>query len=65
MKTYVALIRVEAQNPQHMSRYGNRTIIVYANSKGLGEPAHPRSLAGTCAVRSHKRKDKGKLQPKN
>ena len=34
--------------------HGKSVLIAYANSKGSGEPAHPRSLARTYAVRSRK-----------
>ena len=44
--------------------HGKRASIAYANSKGSGEPAHPRSLARTCAFRSCKLMAKGKHQPK-
>ena len=32
-------------------RNGKRTVMAYANSKGLGEPAHCRSFTRTYAVR--------------
>ena len=35
--------------------HGKRIVIADANSTGSGEPAHARSLARTCAVRSRKR----------
>ena len=35
-------------------RQANLVLIVYASSEGLGEPAHPRSLARTFAARSYK-----------
>ena len=35
-------------------RQANLVLIAYASSKGSGEPAHPRSLARTSAVRSYK-----------
>ena len=40
-------------------------VIAYANSKGLGEPAHPHSLIRIFAVRSNKLQIKGNLLPKN
>ena len=39
-----------------------RAIIIYANSKGSDEPAHPRSLVRTYAVHSRKRLKSGKLR---
>ena len=35
-------------------RQANLVFIAYASSEGLGEPAHPRSLARTFAARSYK-----------
>ena len=40
----------------------NLVLIAYANSKGSGEPAHPRSLARTSAARSYKHWVKRNLQ---
>ena len=50
----------------HFSVYGprqaNLVLIAYASSEGLGEPAHPRSLARTSAARSYKQRVKRNLQ---
>ena len=35
-------------------RQANLVLIAYASSEGSGEPAHPRSLARTFALRSYK-----------
>ena len=35
-------------------RQANLVLIAYASSEGSGEPAHPRSLARTCAACSYK-----------
>ena len=43
-------------------RQANLVLIAYASSEGLGEPAHPRSLARTFAVRSYKQLIKRNLQ---
>ena len=59
----------DSDHPAHVL-WGNKNktrpflqVIAHANSKGSCEPAHPRSLARTFAVRS--RYDKGKFQPMN
>ena len=44
-------------SPLHLlfgPRQANLVLIAYASSEGSGEPAHPRSLARTFAVRSYK-----------
>ena len=43
-------------------RQANLVVITYASSEGSGEPAHPRSLARTCAARSYKQWVKRNLQ---
>ena len=43
-------------------RQANLVLIAYASSEGLGEPAHPRSLARTFAARSYKQWVKRNLQ---
>ena len=43
-------------------RQVNLVLIPYASSEGSGEPAHPRSLAGTSAARSYKQWVKRILQ---
>ena len=43
-------------------RQANLVLIAYASSEGSGEPAHPRSLARTFAVRSYKQRVKRNLQ---
>ena len=48
-----------------MNHVMGKAIIVYANSKGSGEPAHSRSLARTFAVRSRKLYAKEKVQSRN
>lgn len=40
-------------------------VIAYANSKGSGESAHPRSIARAIAFCSYNLQIKGNLQPKN
>ena len=46
-------------------RFRKRAVTAYSNSKGSGEPGHPRSLTRTCHVRLRKQYAKGKFQPKN
>ena len=41
---------------------GKRAFTIYTNSKGSGEPAHPRSLARTYPVRPRKWQAKGRPQ---
>ena len=48
--------------PKNGSRQANLVFIAYASSEGLGEPAHPRSLARTFAARSYKQWIKRNLQ---
>ena len=43
-------------------RQANLVLIAYASIEGLGEPAHPRSLARTFAARSYKQWVKRNLQ---
>ena len=43
-----AMFRNSSNGPAH----GKMVLITWANSKGSGEPAHPRSLTRVFAVRS-------------
>ena len=57
---------LRVQDPESKGLYGprqaNLVLIAYASSEGSGEPAHPRSLARTSAVRSYKQWVKRNLQ---
>ena len=52
----------ETESFTYGPRQANLVLIAYACSEGLGEPAHPRSLARIFAARSYKQWVKRNLQ---